>query len=70
MNKMKTFISIKFKQTLLLILSLTVLAIMTVLNSCNNTAERASEKIIKKSKGENANLNTFKIEINKADITV
>ncbi len=53
---MKTFIAIKLKQVVLLILTLFALLLMTLLSSCKKSAEKAHEKIMETAIGNNANV--------------
>ncbi|NNL15934.1 MAG: hypothetical protein HKO81_04750 [Flavobacteriaceae bacterium] len=53
---MKNNTSIRFRTGLYFIVSFIALACMTILFSCKKTAEKATEKIIEKSMGDDANV--------------
>ncbi len=53
---MKTIITIKLKQVVLLILTLFALVIMTLFSSCKKSSEKTSEKILETAIGNNANV--------------
>lgn len=56
LNKMKTLSLSKYKQFILLLLSLVALALLTMFNSCKKSAEKTSESIIEKSMGGDASV--------------
>ncbi len=53
---MNTITSTKFRQVLIFVLTLAVLAIMTMFCSCKKSAEKTSEKMIETAIGDNANV--------------